>query len=113
MDLSTLFRYIILLCDDSEKANVLHYSSYKSKRIVRSVLGGEVHAFADAYDATFTIRNDLKRLLKRDSKLTVLTDSMSLFKVVINSSTMTEARLMIDIPAAREAYEANVTDHIG
>ena len=76
-------------------------------------MGGETHAFADAFDAAYTIRNDLQRLLNKDVKLTMLTDSMSLFKVLINSSIMTEKRLMIDISAAREAYENSDIDHIG
>lgn len=50
---------MILLSDKYDNCNILYYSSHKSKRIVRSVLGGEVYAFADAFDVTYTIKRDL------------------------------------------------------
>lgn len=39
-DLSTQLGYIAIMTDQTVKANVLHYTSYKSRRIVRSVLRG-------------------------------------------------------------------------
>lgn len=41
--------FIILLCDKSI-CHVLHYCSKKIKRVVRSVLGAKVQAFADCFD---------------------------------------------------------------
>ena len=38
---------------------------------------------------------------------------MSLFEVIVNASTTTEKRLMIDIRAAREAYEKHEIEHLG
>ena len=113
LDLSSQLGVMILLTDSSGKANIMHFNSYKSKRIVRSVLGGETYAFADAFDVAFNIRYDLKRLLNKEVKLIMLTDSMSLFKVIVNSTVTTEKRLMIDIAAVREAYERSDIDFIG
>ena len=113
LDLSSQLGVMIVLSDSSGRANLMHYNSYKSKRVVRSVLGGEMYAFADAFDAAFSIRHDLQRLLKKDVRLTLLTDSMSLFKVIVNSTITTEKRLMIDISAVREAYEKSDIDFIG
>lgn len=96
-DMSTQLVYIILLTDGSGNENIMHYASYKSKRVVRPEPGGESHAFADAFDAAYSIRNELKRILRKEIHLTMLTDSMSLFKVLINSSVMSEKRLMIDV----------------
>lgn len=39
-DMSTQLGYIILLTDHPGRANVMHFSSYKSKQVVRFVLGG-------------------------------------------------------------------------
>lgn len=39
-DSLTQLGFIIFLTDHTGRANCLHFSSYKSKRIVRSVLGG-------------------------------------------------------------------------
>ena len=113
LDLTSQLGIMILLTDSSGSANVLHFNSYKSKRVVRSVLGGETYAFADAFDISFTIRHDLRNTLQKDIKLTLLTDSMSLFKVIVNSSITTEKRLMIHISAVREAYERSDMDYIG
>ena len=112
-DLSSQLGIIVVLTDATGTANVLHYNSYKSKRVVRSVLGGETYAFADVFDVAYSIRHDLRKILQKDVKLTLLTDSMSLFKVIINSSVTTEKRLMIDISAVREAYERSDIDFIG
>lgn len=102
-----------MLTNNSEKASILNFNSYKSKRVLRSVLGGETLAFSDAFDAAYSIRHDLQRILRREIPLAMLTDSMSLFKVIINSSTMTEKRLMIDLNAARDAYKTSDIGHIG
>lgn len=40
-DLSTQLGLLVLLCDEMNCCNVLHYSSHKSRRVVRSVMGGE------------------------------------------------------------------------
>lgn len=42
-----------------------------------------------------------------------MTDSDSLFKVIIQSYNMTEKRLMIDVQAGREAYHERKIDDMG
>ena len=77
------------------------------------MLGGETNEFADACDMSFTIRHDLMQLTNTYVPLTILTDSLTLFKVLHNTSVMTEKRLKVDISAAREAYENKEIDFIG
>lgn len=43
----------------------------------------------------------------------MLTDSNSLFKVIVKSSTTTERRLMIDVSATRAAYECCEINIVG
>ena len=105
--------FVALLCDASGKANVLHFTSYKSKRVVRSVMGGECYAFADGFDYGFTLRHDLQNILQRKIPLLLYTDSDSLFKVIVKNSTTTERRLMIDLQATREAYGNHEISDIG
>lgn len=112
-DLSTQLEFIILLTNVPGSASVLHFNSYKSKSVARSVLSGETHAFADVFDAAFSIRHELQRILSKSIKLTMLTDGVSLFKVLLNSKMMSERRLMIDNSAARQAYESGAIDYIG
>ena len=97
--------YIILLTDTSGRANILHFSSYKSMRIVRSILGGEVYAFADGFDFAFLLRHDLQDIMVLTIPMSMFTDSESLFKVFLKSTTTTEKRLMINIQDNREAYD--------
>lgn len=91
------------MCDKYDNANVIYYSSHKSRRIVRSVLGGEVYAFADAFDVPYTVK-DLEAMLGRSVRLQMFTDSKSLFDIITKSSTTTEKRLLIVVKFIREAY---------
>ena len=68
---------------------------------------------ADACDAAIVIQHDMEKMLKRKFKIKLLTDSETVFKVVIRNASTTERRLMIDIKAAREAYnEGTINDVI-
>lgn len=51
----TQLGYIVLLCDGTRRANVLHYASYKSKRILKLAMGGGVFAFADVLEYGFPL----------------------------------------------------------
>ena len=112
-DLSSQLGYIIFLSDASQRCNVVAYRSYKSRRKTRSVLGGEVLAFADAFDASYALRRDLEKMLGKAIPISVLTDSKSLFDIITKSSATLEKRLMIDVAAAREAYGKQELNDIG
>ena len=105
-DLRSQLGFIVLLCDGHNRCNILHYSSYMAKRVTRSVLGAEVSAFADGFDYGYALKIDIERITGKLLLLTLLTDSKSLFDVLVTSSTTTEKRLMIDIAAIREAYQS-------
>lgn len=51
--------YIILLCDQYNACYVIDYASKKSKRIVLSILLGEIYAFTDCFDAGFIVKHDI------------------------------------------------------
>ena len=105
--------YLVLLTDDSKKCNVLHYSSSKSKRVARSVLGSEIYAFADGFDFAFCLKKDMENILGRRIPMQILTDSKCLFDVVTRSSSFREKRLMIDIAVVKDAYEKEEISQIG
>lgn len=76
-------------------------------------MGGKVYAFADVFDAAFIIRHVLERIYAQHLPLVMLTDSKQLFGVITRASHTTEKRLMIDVAAAREAYNRYEISNVG
>lgn len=62
-DLETQLGYVILMGDETKRVNWLRFASYKCRRMVQSVLGGEIYTFADCFDAVFSVSNDISRLI--------------------------------------------------
>jgi hypothetical protein len=62
-------------------------------------------AFADGFDAAYSLKHDLQTILKRSVDILMYIDSLSLFDVITKSSTTAEKRLMIDLVVVREAYD--------
>lgn len=103
-DLSSQLGYIVIITDKSDRCHILDFSSKKSKRAVRSIMGGKTYAFMDAFDAAFTLRTDMARTLGRKLKVYAYTDSKQLFDAITKGKRTLEKRLSIDIAAARHAY---------
>lgn len=57
---------------------------------MRSVLEIITYAFANGFDATFMVRHDLERMMKKLVPLKLIKDSESIFKVIVKSSVTTE-----------------------
>lgn len=112
-DYSSQLGFIICLCDDENHFHILDFGSKKCKRVVRSILGGEVYAFAEAFDRAIMIRYDLEAIYKTEIPLQMFTDSLQMFNVITKGSATTERRLMIDIFAAREAYNRKEITNVG
>lgn len=112
-DLSTQLGYIILLVDGMDNSVPLVFKSYKSRRITRSAMAGEVIAFADMSDAAVTINKELSSILGHIVPLQLLTDSKCLFDVISKGSRTSEKRLMLDIAVAREQFRVSDVSDIG
>eukprot|EP00170_Pyropia_yezoensis_P000148 contig_1145_g149 len=102
-----------MLCDESGQTHVLSFASRKCRQVMRSVMAGEVYAFSAAFDEEFVIRYDLEQLYGCHIPLSLFTDSKKLFDVVTKASHPTEKRLMVDIAAAREAYNRRDISNVG
>ena len=111
-DSSSQIGYIIFICDEEGNTAPIDFSSTKSRRVVRSVLGAETFALANSCDTAIVLQHDLKQILKRTLKIKILTDTETLFNVMIKNANTTEKRLMIDIKAAREAYNEGIIEDI-
>lgn len=86
-DLGTQFGLIILTKDSNHRANWLIISSYKCRRVVWSVLGADTYSFADYFDAAYSIRQDIGKILGTTIPLKMLTDTERLLKTIVKSST--------------------------
>ena len=80
---------------------------------MRSILGGEVYAFADCYDFAYTLRLELEKLHNRQIPLQLFKDSKSVFYVINQCKTMTKKRLMIEIQSVRKGFDENETSNLG
>lgn len=77
-DLTSQLGFVIALADKTNAANILHYSSFKSKRVTRSFLSAELFALAHAFDIASTMRLTVNDMFGRRVPLTTYTDSKSL-----------------------------------
>jgi hypothetical protein len=95
--------YIIFLVDGNGTFQPLFWSSHKSRRVTRSVLGSGTMALADAFDVAYELKNDIEMILKQNVPIAILTDSLSLFDAITKATTTAEKRLMIDLCAVKPA----------
>lgn len=105
--------YLSLLCDKNDNCNVIDCAGRKSKRVVRSIMGGELHAFTDAFNADIVLAVDLSRAVERKLPIQMFTDSKQVFDVITRGKSPTEKRLAVDVTAARDAYRRFHIDRVG
>ena len=111
-DLTSQLGFLVLLCDKEENCHILDLASKKCKRVVCFTLGVEGYAFTEGFDSAYMIRHDLEHMYGKFIPLQMRTDSKQMFAVVAKASSTSERRLMIDIAAAREAYNANEISNV-
>jgi hypothetical protein len=96
---------MIVLTDITGKANIIHWSSVKCKRVTRSVLASELYGMAHGFDIGAAIKSTLDQVLGTSVLLVICTDSKSLYECLVKLGTTLEKRLMIDVMCLRQAYE--------
>lgn len=112
-DYSSQIGYIVILCDKSGSCHILDYCSRKSRRVARSIMGGEVMSLSAGYDRDSVMKHDLIAVYIKYTPMLMLTDSKQLFDAISKGSSTEERCLLIDIVVAREAYQHGITDHVG
>ena len=105
LDLSSQLGFVTVLMDANGNANIIHYSTAKSRRVTRSVLAAELYGMAAGFDAAAAAKPAISEALARDVPLTIYTDSKSLYYSLTTINTTTEKRLLIDLQVIRQAYE--------
>jgi hypothetical protein len=104
-DLTSQIGYVITLADATGKANIVHWSSIKCKRVTRSVLASELYAMTHGFDIAAAIKSTIDRALLMTLPMVMCTDSKSLYDCLVRLGTTQEKRLMIDILCLRQSYE--------
>jgi hypothetical protein len=104
-DLSSQIGYVIVMTDATKKANIIHWSSIKCKRVTRSVLASELYGTAHGFDIGVAIKSTVDKILQINLPLVLCTDSKSLYDCLVRLGTTQEKRLMIDVMSLRQAYE--------
>lgn len=103
-ELSSQLMVFILLCEGHNSCQVIDYRNHKSRRVVHSVMGGEVVAFIDGFDHAFAFVSDLEMLQRRRLSVFMYMDSKQLFDSMARGKHTSESRQIIEIMAARQAY---------
>jgi hypothetical protein len=103
-DLHSQIDYVICLIDDVH-INLIHWSSIKCKRVIRSVLAAELYAMINDFDIEAVIKFIIERVLHISLSLILLTDSKFLYDFLVKLDTTAEKRLMIDLMCFRQSYE--------
>ena len=112
-DFSSQLGHICFLSDDTGSVVPINFKSYKSKRITRSVMAGEVIAFSDLFDIAATLSKELGAIMRKTIPVQLFTDNKSLFDVISKGSRTSEKRTMLDIAAAREGFRDRIISDIG
>jgi hypothetical protein len=103
-DLHSQIGYVICLIDDV-RVNLIHWSSIKCKRVIRSMLAAELYVMINDFDVEAIIKSIIERMLHISLSLILLTDSKSLYDCLFKLGTIAEKRLMIDLMCLRQSYE--------
>lgn len=104
-DLSSQLGIVIGLADNHNKANIVQYSSFKSKRVTRSVLSAKLFAVVHAFDIASTLRKTIIDMFGRLIPMTIFVDSNTLYDAIVGINSTTKKRLLIDLAVLRQAYE--------
>ncbi len=104
-DLSSQIVYILILADASNKANIVHWSSTKCKKVTRNILTSKLYGIAHSFNVGAKIKSTLDKVLQVNLPLILCTNSKSLYNCLVWLGTTQEKRLIIDVMCFRQAYE--------
>ena len=104
-NLSSQIGYVICLANASNRANIIHWSSKKCRRVTRSVLALELYAMVHGFDSGAVIKATVEKILSTTVPMTICTDSKSLYECLVKLGSTQEKRLMIDVMCLRQSYE--------
>ncbi len=99
-DLSSQIDYVICLADATH-ANILHWSSVKCKRVMRSVLAVELFAMIHDFDVDLVLKVTLIKMIDTFVSLILITGSKFIYDCLMWLKITVEKRLMINVMLLR------------
>lgn len=94
-----------MLIDKNGNANIIYYSSLRTKRVTRSVLASELFSMGHGFDISSIIGLTLNAMLDDVKPLQVYTYSRILHDFLVRINRTAEKRLLIDLRMLRQSYE--------
>jgi hypothetical protein len=115
-DLSSQLGFLVVLAHENHLkssfaliGNIMHWSSTKCKRIIRSTLASEVYGMINGVNIGIALATTLEMIITRFNQpeipLVICTNSYSLYECLVKLGITQEKRLMIDILALRQLYK--------
>lgn len=101
------------LGDDTGAVVPIHFKPYKSRRVTRSAMAGEVIEFSDLFDVAATLADEISSIMGKKIPVQFFTDSKSVFDVISKGSRTSEIGMMLDIAAARQGFKGKTISDIG
>src|SRR5438105_3856767 len=88
-DLSLQIRFVIVLIDQNQTTNIIHWSLIKCKRVTRSVLASKLYTLAHGFNIRAIIKLMIKKILQINTlPLILCTNSKSLYNCLVKLGTM-------------------------
>jgi len=82
-DLSSQIGYVIVLANTTKKANIVHWSLVKCKRVTWSVLASKLYGMAHGFDIGVAIKFIVDKILQINLLFMLCTDSKSLYNCLV------------------------------
>lgn len=105
--------YIILMVDDEDNCNVVHYGSNRCRRVVQIVMVAELFALILGFDYALVVRDILEDMTGRVFPIETLVDSKTVFEIVAKQAQTTEKRLKIDAVTLMQSYDEGELEKMG